>query len=940
MLSTNLKRLNPITTTTTSTSLQKTLELDGDIANDGFTVTFNAPLLTSDRVITIPDANITLGSGGSGGVSNANDLTGTNLNSSIINSSLKNLGTQNKDLDMNSNAIVNCNKISSFQANSNVSFGYESLHNAAMNNSNTSIGGGALRDITHGDFNTAVGNSAGTLLIANASWNTIIGSKALQNSYFGDSNVAIGYNVGFVDSEVTGEVSNNTIIGSNSLLNNIDSMGGIMNCIALGYGAGSGLTANSYDLIIGSGDVNNQLIQGSFNSTNRHFSPAVSEKIDLGKSNKKWNNVNSKRINSDKINIKKYRYNYNLPYLWAIYDFSDERKLGYDYSGNYNDIVIAGALYQKTYTSINSVVYFNQTTDNGAYNQRLDLSNILSSLKKNSNITISFWINVLDTTAKELICISNGSVDTTNIRVYFSALNTIAVAVKNDSNSVYSNSATVSLTASTWYHLALSFSGSGLSLYLNGTNILTTTNAISWTTYTLDTFLIGCKKISNTYSSPLTSSYIHTVSIWNKTLSTTEIGYLYNNEYGSEVIPLFGQSNMCGRGTLVAGTDSLTNTRVNQYPFSVNVDVNGNATGTTISTASNPLDHQGTDATSTMGLWYSFCIAILPYIPLRRKILLVPTAMSGAGFSTGEFIRTAIPYIGMKNAINKAVSLHTWNRLNCYLMHQGENEPSNNFKYYNYLTEFYQNLVSDISFNSSLPYIYGNIKESSTDKALVNQVLKAFEDEDAGRYMVDCTNFETSDGTHFLNQPLREIGKNYAFKWIKHYAGNSIDSQLLASNQVTYINNDILAFGDLKQSIWNTSNINFNGNTPVYLNASITLDAGWWLIYYNASLIALANTATLAFLSTSSVTTTALDVGNRIDNSISNVKSNSGTGSIGASCTISLFRQVTSTTTFYLYGMSSSSATTSANQIFNIAVSGSVQDPDAQIILSALFIKA
>jgi hypothetical protein len=144
----------------------------------------------------------------------------------------------------------------------------------------------------------------------------------------------------------------------------------------------------------------------------------------------------------------------------------------------------------------------------------------------------------------------------------------------------------------------------------------------------------------------------------------------------------------------------------------------------------------------------------------------------------------------------------------------------------------------------------------------------------------------------------------------------------------------------MRQSIWNSSAINFNGNTPVYLNVSITLDAGWWYLYYNANVIAPSNTVTFTFLSTSSVPTTALDAANRLDNTTQNVKSVTATGSTGGNCTISLLKQMTSQTTIYLYGMSSTSGTTSATTIYSPAISGSVQDPDAQIILSALFIKA
>ena len=72
--------------------------------NDGNITTLKCDP-TVDRLIQFPDADIT--------VNKSEDLSGTTLSSNVINSSLKNLGPQDTDLDMNGKNINNVDTINS-----------------------------------------------------------------------------------------------------------------------------------------------------------------------------------------------------------------------------------------------------------------------------------------------------------------------------------------------------------------------------------------------------------------------------------------------------------------------------------------------------------------------------------------------------------------------------------------------------------------------------------------------------------------------------------------------------------------------------------------------------------------------------------------------------------------------------------------------------------
>lgn len=210
---------------------------------DSYDLTFNISGLSQSSIITIPNAStISLNS--------ANDLFGNTLKSTVINSSLQNLGTQNAELNMGSYSIKNISYLLS--NNTNSIFGLNST-------------GRTFTD------NAILGYNAGLSFSSNN--NTILGSNAGNLSY------------------LVGDVLN---LNTNS----------IQNSVLLGYYAGKGLTISNYDLVIGSGNsINNQLIHGNFDNTNRHFSPAVDAIIGLGTASKKWSKIYANEIEATNLTI-------------------------------------------------------------------------------------------------------------------------------------------------------------------------------------------------------------------------------------------------------------------------------------------------------------------------------------------------------------------------------------------------------------------------------------------------------------------------------------------------------------------------------------------------------------------------------------------------------------------------------------------------------------
>jgi hypothetical protein len=139
------------------------------------------------------------------------------------------------------------------------------------------------------------------------------------------------------------------------------------------------------------------------------------------------------------------------------------------------------------------------------------------------------------------------------------------------------------------------------------------------------------------------------------------------------------------------------------------------------------------------------------------------------------------------------------------------------------------------------------------------------------------------------------------------------------------------------QSIYNDNVINYDGTNTIYLNSSITLPSGIWQINYNFPIGLFSNHVTIVFLSTSNNPSTA--IANRLVNSQTIYKNNSsGTGLSLVQCSNSFVLSVPQTTIYYLYGVINQSAP-AGTAIFNNNITGTTDNPDSSIILSAIFIK-
>jgi len=143
------------------------------------------------------------------------------------------------------------------------------------------------------------------------------------------------------------------------------------------------------------------------------------------------------------------------------------------------------------------------------------------------------------------------------------------------------------------------------------------------------------------------------------------------------------------------------------------------------------------------------------------------------------------------------------------------------------------------------------------------------------------------------------------------------------------------------QTVYNPSsaiNIFYNsGNTtPVYLNTSISIPSGTWLVNYSAIINLYSNHTTLIFLSTSSNPSTAL--ANRVINSQTFHRTNntSPTTSDYRTATNTFILTIPSTTTYYLYGVCTISGTPANTVLYSNSLSGLTTDPDVAIFITAI----
>ena len=147
-----------------------------------------------------------------------------------------------------------------------------------------------------------------------------------------------------------------------------------------------------------------------------------------------------------------------------------------------------------------------------------------SGLQITDNITMSAWVKLASENTEYVISKGDSShygyaliVDTTRIpRAWIATSN---------GTSIQDQSATTALTLGTWYHIAATYDGSNLRVYVNGVNEGTHAYSGSFYNASSANFVIGGKSAATEY--PFDGG-IDDVALWNRTLSGSEITALYN----------------------------------------------------------------------------------------------------------------------------------------------------------------------------------------------------------------------------------------------------------------------------------------------------------------------------------------------------------------------------------------------------------------------------
>lgn len=464
----------------------------------------------------------------------------------------------------------------------------------------------------------------------------------------------------------------------------------------------------------------------------------------------------------------------------AYYDFANPTDLGRDVSGN---DLHGTPLNNVAYSTDrgNSINFTNAVNATGSNLQRIDLTSHLNVFKSLTNISVSGWFKTTQGALQSIVSFSDNRNGSTEWLIFVEN-NKISYQVRVNGTTLFKITTLTNLNDNAWHHFVASSGSAGNYLYID--NVLITNYGISNSSNTasinnvnLTDANIGANKDDKANHEFAYNGNIADIMIFNEQIGTDMITRLYNNDYGYDVYGLLGQSNMVGRSNIVAGTDdNYTNLgRVFQFPYDVNGDASGNVTGTTITQATNPLDHissvaggSGGENAGQTGLWKTCFEVVQTYTrPIRRRILLVPVAKGGTSFASNNWNRGNPIYTAAKNSLNAALATHPWNTLKAILWHQGESDAdAQNANYLSNITSMHEALKIDVpQFNDATPFIVGGIRGSSQGATWVNNInnaLRAFATSRRNVVYLDTGDLTIFDTYHYDVASLRTMGLRYA----------------------------------------------------------------------------------------------------------------------------------------------------------------------------------
>jgi hypothetical protein len=505
-----------------------------------------------------------------------------------------------------------------------------------------------------------------------------------------------------------------------------------------------------------------------------------------------------------------------------FYDFSDKDNVGLDMAGNGRNAVNVNKV-SSVYDNVRGQCAHFPIRRLGQFNTPSTASSFLNMTDhfqafKSPNYTFSIWFKPLSDnsgTTQTLLCIGSStnqedymrlSFRQARIRLDYNRSNTVPKEV--------SYLGVNNLVIGTWYHVVLTNSKTGgHKIYVN--NTLRNAPPTGGAFYTVnegsavvdldvmpsvfDTVSIGASvyptdvTLGFNLNSGLVANHpffgtISDAMFLNRAITATEVDRLYNNNIGYTVMAIAGQSNAVGWSIPIAdGIDndfSEINQKVYQYDTKNNISSDGTAINSsniisiTETMLAHPVVATGSDRLK-VGMWRTFMTDLVSFgrLPARKKILLVPLANGGTGFSTGEWIPTGKQALTCVNALNDVLnpsnnSNNMWNKLNCFFWYQGEADiPLLNLNYktnflttwnfyktniYSFAQQDFSKVFAEISADSQAIYF----SDGYNVQKKVNKELQELANElSKGKFILTRNlTHDPADGVHVDPQAQRDLG--------------------------------------------------------------------------------------------------------------------------------------------------------------------------------------
>lgn len=178
------------------------------------------------------------------------------------------------------------------------------------------------------------------------------------------------------------------------------------------------------------------------------------------------------------------------------------------------------------------------------------------------------------------------------------------------------------------------------------------------------------------------------------------------NDIGFDIIVAWGASNSVGLGTgLVASRDFID-------PNVLVLPTIGTDAGRIV-IAQDPLSHREVVA-NAVGAWVTMGKEVERLLPAHRRILIMPLALSGAGFAENRWNPGNDLYTDTVTRVNAVLNQNPSNRILCFanFMHGGNDKDMTNANYRTAWLAFVNGMRSSIVRHPNLLFIIGGYPDS------------------------------------------------------------------------------------------------------------------------------------------------------------------------------------------------------------------------------------